>query len=100
MFNCFRPNSYRHPKLEVRFVIPKICLLHRPRKGPDQRIYTTCGETQDGIHCIMRCKLSKTEREKGFPKILLNKKYPCILKSQKMTTSYPAPIMEAPLGGY
>ena len=26
MCNCFRPNSHRHPTLEVGFVTPKICL--------------------------------------------------------------------------
>ena len=35
----------------------------RPKLNPDQRICTTCGETEDELHCIVRCKLNKFERE-------------------------------------
>ena len=42
--------------------------------SPDQRTCNTCGETEDEIHCIMRCKLKTSEREKTFTKLSLHNK--------------------------
>ena len=46
----------------------------RPNPSPDQRICTTCREKEDELHCIMRCKLNKLEREKTFAYISLHNK--------------------------
>ena len=44
----------------------------RPKLSPVQRISNTYGETEEEIHCIMRWKLNKSEREKTLPKISLH----------------------------
>ena len=44
-------------KIEVQIYV-------RPKLSPDQRIFTTCGETEDELRCIVRCKLKKKLKEK------------------------------------
>ena len=63
----FRPS---HQKLKIETL-----RYQRPKLSPDQRICNTCGETEDEIYCIMRCKLNKSKRENTFTKISLHKRF-------------------------